>query len=86
MERKNKYPIALERANNFRRLVAEVRKIDRQAADYLVAESKRAGSHIHGKVSGDGMCKVLSRLMVWETTPQRHDYWSNIAEQIQHGW
>jgi hypothetical protein len=86
MKKKNKYPIALERANNFRRLVAEIRKIDRQAADYLVVESKRAGSHIHYKLSGGGMCRALSGLMIWDATPQEHDYWSNIAEQIQHGW
>ena len=86
MKRKNEYPIALERANNFRRLVAEVRRIDRQAADYLVAESKRVGSHIHDKVSGNGMCKTLGGLMSWSKTPQGHDYWSDIARQIKHGW
>lgn len=86
MERKNKYPIALERANNFRRLVAEVRKIDRAGADYLLAESKREGSCIHSKVSGGGMCCYLLSLMEWAKTPQGHDYWSDIAYKIKHGW
>jgi hypothetical protein len=86
MKRKNKYPIALERANNFRRLVAEIRQIDRQAADYLVKESEKEGSRIHFKVSGGSMCNYLSKLMVWSETPQGHGYWSYIAQKIQHGW
>ena len=55
-------------------LVDRVRKIDENAADYLLYEAP----HLPGFADYPKLCSVFA----WTETPQGHAYWENIAQQL----
>jgi len=65
--------------SNFKQLVERMRSIDPAAADYLEGDDIR---HIKLGVSE---CGFLSGVMVWANTPQGHNYWSDIFDQLDGG-
>ena len=62
----------------FKELVARVRKIDKDAAEYL--EGDRENDGIDWAVDDEN--DKLDNIMIWECTPQGHNYWSNIHDQM----
>jgi hypothetical protein len=58
--------------DNMKDLISKVREIDRDAADYLVKEVSKL------KNFGGG----LSSVMLWQNTPQGHDYWAAIDNKL----
>lgn len=59
--------------NKFLEMVEEVRKIDPNTADWLLAQPLGEES---------GRCNQLASCMIWAITPQKHDYWLRIAKQL----
>jgi hypothetical protein len=57
----------------FARLVTEVAEHSKIAAKYL-------------EQHGNPRACYLSSAMTWNLTPAGHDFWSNIARKIPHGW
>ena len=64
-----------------RELIAKVREIDRDAADYLENEAPKLKSYIHR----DKRCRgrELISIMIWSETPQGVSYWSELAEKLE---
>lgn len=66
----------------FKTLVARVRIIDEEAAEYLLAleaeYTKNYSTHV-----GFYYSNILSSVMYWSHTPQGHAYWLNIDHQLE---
>lgn len=59
-------------------LVAKVRKVNREAANWLRDEAPKMDSFIPAS--------RLSYAFEWDASPQGHEYWSYIFEKIDGNW
>lgn len=59
-------------------LVAKVRKVNREAANWLRDEAP--------KMKSFSPTNRLSLAFVWADSPQGHEYWSYIFEKIDGNW
>jgi hypothetical protein len=59
---------------DYLQLIEEVALIDKAAAEYMQGPMRE----ITGFAASDDLWDVI----VWELTPQGHDYWYNIASQL----
>lgn len=59
-------------------LISKVRKIDPEAADYLVEEAPKLKSYSNAPDENN----ELNNLFSWKYSKQGHKFWSNIDRQL----
>jgi len=61
-----------------KRIIEQVRQVDEVAAKWLEEEVQYEPSFAKN-------AKYLNGLFMWVTSPQGHDFWSKIADEINNG-